>query len=449
MTPALVSYRTPAPGRSWLRVAAAAALLLPAAGLRAQIPSAGTLDPTFDNGVGVSTIYAVDYETDSGNAIKVTVGGDRAFGAYLNTVNADGSNVQPGGPEDARFRLTPFGNAARIIFTVVPEQHLAEDSSFPNLLVGGSFDGGFGRGANSNKSPQNIVRIAPDGSQDTGFAAAVGTGANAFVTSIVPLKDGRIVVGGLFTAFNKQPRRRIVRLLGSGAVDSSFATGSNIDNDVLAVAESIDPANDGINGSINGSIYVGGIFNRVAGQSYAKLARLDPNGNLDMSFHPNIDLRVNAILVQPDGKIIIGGDFTSVNGVRVSRLARLGYDGSLDPTFVGAVSGVPNNDVNPTAVNVLRPVGDSDGRIYIGGEFAQINGVTRRYLGLISKDGVLDLTFDPVKYINNAVQSIAIQSDGKVLVGQTLGPRINNKFPSSIVRLYGGPVPLTTLPVNE
>ena len=442
MTPASVPSRLPAARRAWLRAAAAAAILLPAAGLRAQTP--GALDTSFNAGSLGSTIFAVDYQIDVDTSVKVTAGGDRTYGQYFLTNGALQPDTQPSGVSSTDFVLPFFGNAARIIYTIVPERVISPDATLPNTLLGGSFDGGFGRSTNLNRVPQNLIRIAPDGQLDTDFATAVGTGANNYVTSILPLDDGRIVVGGLFTAFNKVPRRRIVRLFNTGRVDPNFATGANIDNDVLAVAESIDPNT----GGPDGSTLVGGIFNRVAGQLYGKLARLDPNGNLDLSFHPSIDLRVLTILVQPNGKIVIGGDFTTVNGTRVARLARLNYDGSLDTTFVGGVSGVPNRDVNPPAVYVLKPVANGDGRIYVGGEFAQINGAPRQYLGLISADGVVDNSFVPTpsNVVNYSVQSIAIQSDNNLLVGETLGPRVNNKYPPSLVRLFGV-TPVSSAPV--
>ncbi len=409
---------------------AATALLLPAANLRAQAP--GTLDPNFVTGTIGATVYAVDYMMDTDTTVKITIGGDRTLGEYLTTEGAGRTD----------FLFPEFGGAARLIYTIVPEQKIADGNFIPNLLLGGDF------GRSSAQTPaQNIVRIMPSGALDTTFATNLGTGANTFVTAILPLTDGRIVVGGQFTTFNRETRRRIVRLQQTGSIDESFATGSNIDNDVITLAESIDPAT----GQVDGSTLVGGIFNNVAGQPYGKLARLDANGNLDMSFHPSIDLRVLSILVQPTGKIIIGGDFTKVNGVAVNHIARLKYDGSLDTTFGASVTGVPNRDVNPTAVYVLKPLSDGrldgrvDGRIYVGGEFAQINGTPRIYLGLISADGVLDTSFDPGTAIYDSVQSITPitfqDSNGqpayRVLIGETLGPKIGKNYQPSLVRLFG------------
>ena len=61
-------------------------------------------------------------------------------------------------------------------------------------------------------------------------------------------------------------------------------------------------------------------------------------------------------IVLPDDKILIAGNFTMVGGVQRLRGARLNADGSLDTTFV---------DPNINA-NVLSMAIQSDGKILIG-----------------------------------------------------------------------------------
>ena len=278
---------------------------------------------------------------------------------------------------------------------------------------------------------QNIVRILPDGTEDTSFNVSVG--ANNFVTSILPLQNGNIVVGGQFTSFRGEARLRIVRLNNDGTIDETFNASSVIDNDVLALAEGLDTA-----GNADGTTLVAGSFNHVGGLPVTKLARLDASGNLDQSFHPVIDTRVLAITVQPNGKIIIGGEFTNVNGTPVSHIARLNRDGSLDTSFSASVTGEPAGEPNPVAVYVLRQLSAaSSGKIYVGGNFTQIDGVTRRYLGLINPNGTVG-AFDPGANIYDKVQSIFVQpNNGRVLVGETLGPKIGKTYIRSYLRLFG------------
>src|SRR5215203_5918117 len=54
---------------------------------------------------------------------------------------------------------------------------------------------------------------------------------------------------------------------------------------------------------------------------------------IDRTFTPQIDGWVRAIALQRDGKILLGGQFTNVNGIARPRLARLNSDGSLDESF--------------------------------------------------------------------------------------------------------------------
>jgi hypothetical protein len=70
------------------------------------------------------------------------------------------------------------------------------------------------------------------------------------------------------------------------------------------------------------------------------------------------DGTVVAITLQPDGKILIGGDFTSYNGTPRNRVARLNADGSLDMSFN------PGTGANSTVYALaVQP----DGKILIGG----------------------------------------------------------------------------------
>ncbi len=412
--------RTAAAARTFSSLLAVAALTLPAAhSALAQAP--GTVDPGFAPAKVAATIYSLLFTNYGTNDPRnfVLAAGDGSYD----------ENLQPNGVIKGNFVQPTFGAPGRTIFTAVPERVASPGSAVPKILLGGIFGQSASQVANHTPA-QNITRIQPDGTQDTGFVAGVNGGSNGFVTSILPLANGKIVVGGQFTTFNLEKRLRIVRLLNNGAIDESFSASSLIDDDVLALAEGISPTT----GAVDGTTLVGGTFNHVGGQSVTKLARLDANGNLDPTFKPVIDTRVIAITVQPTGKIIIGGEFTKINGTAVSRIARLNYDGSLDNTFSGSVTGLPSGEPNPVAVYVFRPL--SNGKIYVGGNFTQIGGVTRRYLGVINPNGTVG-AFDPGTTIYDKVQSIFVQPNGRVLVGETLGPKIGKNYQPTFLRLFG------------
>ena len=126
-------------------------------------------------------------------------------------------------------------------------------------------------------------------------------------------------------------------------------------------------------------------------------------------FDPNANNLVLAVVVQPDGKILIGGGFSTLspNGgaaVTRNRIARLNPDGTLDTAFDPNANG----DVNAIAVQ-------ADGKILVGGFFTSIGGQTRNRIARLNPDGTLDTAFDP--NADNAVRSIAVQADGKILAG--------------------------------
>src|SRR5947209_13776142 len=93
-----------------------------------------------------------------------------------------------------------------------------------------------------------------------------------------------------------------------------------------------------------------------------------------------------------------------------SKIARVNADGSLDTTFDPAA----NSDVNTVAVQ-------ADGKVLLGGGFTtlQPNGAAsttpRSKIARVNADGSVDTTFDP--NANNTVNSVAVQADGKVLLG--------------------------------
>src|SRR5207237_6751557 len=75
-----------------------------------------------------------------------------------------------------------------------------------------------------------------------------------------------------------------------------------------------------------------------------RIARLNPDVTLDMTFNPGANDRISAIALQPDGKILVGGNFTTCGGggsgtIPRSCIARLNPDGTIDAGFDPGASG--------------------------------------------------------------------------------------------------------------
>jgi len=182
-----------------------------------------------------------------------------------------------------------------------------------------------------------------------------------------------------------------------GTLDESFVPETGADNIVTSSAVLDD-----------GKIIIGGFFTSYNGTARGRIARLNTDGSLDETFDPGTgtDEKVRTISIQSDGKIIIGGDFKSYNGTAIDNIARLNTDGTLDGSFVVG-----------TTWNIFASAIQSDGKIIIGGQFTSYAGVERNRIARLNTDGTLDESFDVGTGAGFIVETIAIQSNGKIIIG--------------------------------
>ncbi|WP_158269790.1 hypothetical protein [Desulfonatronum sp. SC1] len=115
---------------------------------------------------------------------------------------------------------------------------------------------------------------------------------------------------------------------------------------------------------------------------------------------------VRAIALQSDGKIIVGGAFTEIAGASRHYLARLNQDGTRDTTW---------NLFAQTDATVRTLAVQADGKVLVGGDFTQMSLQTRNRIARLEADGALDAAFNP--NANGVVWAISLQSNGKILVG--------------------------------
>jgi uncharacterized delta-60 repeat protein len=273
-------------------------------------------------------------------------------------------------------------------------------------------------------SPMNpyLVRLNEDGTPDNiGEAGRTGPDGRVRETSVQP--DGRLLLVGDFASVNGVKRGGLARLLPDGTLDDSFLqglAGANRGAYTLALQR-------------DGKVVIGGDLDTFNGIARKGIARVNADGALDESFAPNLEGKARAVYslaLQNDGKILIGGSFTSVNGLARTNLARLNPDGSSDASFVGSVSGGSSDGVG---VVVLQP----DGRIVIGGYFSLVNGISRNRIARLHSDGSLDTSFlNGLSGGDQAVWAIALQTDGKVVVGGWFNT-INGADRKYLARLNG------------
>jgi len=353
----------------------------------ARLTSTGAVDPSFDpnatsNYAGSSQVYAIALQSNG----SILIGG--AFtklqpnGAATTTSRKHIARLSSTGILDTTFDPEP--NAMVSAIYVQPNGQILFGGGFTSLQPNGTLaNGNPNPSAKSPVTRSYIARINADGSIDS-----FDPEANNLVSVIQMQKDGKILIGGLFSTLQPGATGTVVtadsigRLNSDGSVDPTFTP--QVATNVVAMALQTD-----------GKIVIGGMFTTIQNQANSAsanyAARLNPDGTADTTFIPDPNYEVNAIAVQADGKIVLGGAFSQVqpdgNSIGIIRngIARINYDGTLDASFN------PNTYGNISAVAIQA----TDGKIIIGGNFSSVAGVTRRNLARLNADGSLDTTFDP------------------------------------------------------
>ena len=379
----------------------------------ARINLDGTLD-TFSP-APTSIVHALAIQGD-----RVIIGGEFTGVApnsalagttrnYIARINNDGSL-------DTNFDPNPNG-----IVRAIAVQ--ANDS----VVFGGEFSELESK-PNGNATPRvtrnRLARVAFDGTVDANF----DPNPNAPVTSLAIQPDGGVLVGGSFTSFLPAgatasiARKNLARITADGTLDGSF--NPSVDGSVTKVLARTDGtlivlgSLTGVNS--NGSLLVGGSFNRVGGVGNRNLALLNDDGSLN-PFAPLPNGAVHAMLPLADGRFLVGGEFTTISGATRNRVARYSAAGVLDAGFD------PNADGTVRALAV-----QADGKVLVGGTFTTLGGLARPGLGRLNADGTLDAGFAPGA-ITGAVAALAVQPDGRILVAY--GAATDARYATALVRL--------------
>lgn len=349
-----------------------------------RLNSDGSLDATFDPGTGaISSIESLTLQPDG----KLIIGG--GFASYNGTTINFIARVDSDGSLDATFNPGTGANSTGTIRSL----SLQPDGK---ILVGGAFTRFDGT------AQSRITRLNPNGTVDATFNPDTGAnGAAGPVRSIAIQPDGKMLIGGDFVSVNAKARRMIARLNVEGTLDATFDPGTGANSTVAVVALQPD-----------GNILVGGGFTDFNGTAINRIVRLNANGTLDATFNPGTgaNFPVLSIALQPDGKILIGGSFSTINGVSRNSIARLNADGSLDASFN------PGTGALGIQYLALQP----DGKVLIGGSFTSYNSTTQNRIARLNADGSLDATFNIGTGVNGVVFTLALQPDGKILIGGDL-----------------------------
>ena len=326
--------------------------------------------------------------------------------------------------QDGAFKLFNLRRVARLNEdgTLDPEFDSGEGANGAVHALARQADGRFLVGGEfttfAGVSAGRIVRLNPDGSVDGSFR--IGTGADNAVQTILPLPDGRILVGGFFTSFNGVARKQVVRLHPDGAVDTTYANPTYTANAIRDIAVQPD-------GKV---ILVGGFsYSGLPGVGFKSgVARYHADGTRDADFDvgfgahtsdkTNVTTTVYRVALLPDGRVLVAGSFTGFGGLSGPArrgVARLSATGAVDTSYVPAVQG-----------NAFALLALPDGSAVVGGDFTQAGGSSVGQIARLRPDGGLDSAFAAPGGVGSTVLDLARTSDGRVLVS------------GNVVKLQGG-----------
>lgn len=387
----------------------------------------GSIDTTFTHEV-YGIVRSIALQPDG----KIIVAGN--FSGYVNGhLQRYVLRLNPDGSKDQSFDFGFEGFEA--LYTQVKAVTVQADGK---ILAGGNF-------MTFNGEPQGmLIRFNADGTKDTSFDIGVGGAPNTIVEKIIEQPDGKLLITAA-RKWNGTSYKGLIRLNSDGSMDSfvlgdEVGTVSNaallpdgkiivigintIDEQQIAVLRlnsngDIDPTftavpTDSQIGCValqtDGKILLGGYFKEYAGVMKNSFTRLNSDGTPDTSFNLNTGLNDAVFSIAPldNGKTLIGGSFTRFQGEPQHGIIRLNYTGSKDASFnIG--TGFNNT--------VKKIIAQPDGKILVRGDFTEYNGASANQIVRLNSDGSIDNSFSTGAGFNNYVQTIALQPDGKLLVG--------------------------------
>lgn len=402
----------------------------------ARLTMDGKLDKSFKVGEGADGyINAITIQPNE----RIIIAGN--FTSYKGTEAKNIARLKTNGNIDNTFNAGVGSNGSISQVIVQPNG---------KILVSGYF-------TEYNGVPvRSIVRLNKNGTVDNSFEAIV-TDSISLIRQIALLPDGKILVAG-----NEYPGLNmiyysVIRLNSNGERDFTFNKSTRSTGDLNPDVSAIKIQDNGnillavkiydggssvpFHGFISqldslgneigltglfwinslhiqpdGKILAAGFKNADWYDFEKRVVRLNPDLSIDSSFLFNDDkpyetrrgADIGTAALQIDGKIVVAGNFYDINGLISNNIARLNPDGSYDPTF---------NQHTGFDGTVLATAVTNNRKLIVGGFFSRFNYQFRSNIVQLKENGELDPSFNVGTGTNGRVNAIAVQPNGKVLIG--------------------------------
>lgn len=242
--------------------------------------------------------------------------------------------------------------------------------SSATLLVTGTF------GILGGQTRFSVGQLAANTNAATSFNTSIGF--PSINTAVDDSSRNQIIIGGMFPSANSQNAWS----LGTFSTATSELTN---DFNVSLPGSVLNTVADG------DYIYIGGKFNRVGNKYVTNLAQISRSTNQATNFSTTFvgggaNFQVMGLALDDD-TLYVGGNFTEVGGETRSNLAALDTaDASVKAWNPGA-----NNIVSDFVIDGTG----SSATIYVGGAFTTLGGATRHGLGAVPANSDSATSFDP------------------------------------------------------
>ena len=170
------------------------------------------------------------------------------------------------------------------------------------------------------------------------------------------------------------------------------------------------------------TLYVGGTFTSIGGQTRSRIAAIDTvgagdgTGRANPTWNPNVTGNsINELLISGT-TLYAGGDFTVIGQQNRNNIAVLETVGTGDGT--GKANGIWDPNITSSIVTAMA-LDAVNNRLYVGGNFSGVGGQVRCNVAMVDAvdggdgSGSVDATFKP--NANDHVHAITLSGDGNTL----------------------------------
>ncbi len=284
------------------------------------------------------------------------------------------------------------------------------------------------------------IRMLPNGAFDTTFndsgIVIIPNFNESYAYEVIIKDNGKILIAGAAADPNFIFSMVCIQLNGDGSLDSTFGVNGFATPRFFAADEFA----YGMALQADGKIVLSGSTLDAGGHNMPSLVRLNQDGSLDSTFGTSgiaiisvteIDNKLSNVFIQADGKIVASGHFDQ--GLTLSGqfdfdilVTRFNPNGTIDSTF-----GTAGLTITPISVEYIEDAlgmkQSADGGIVVSGFTTLPDFTFDMIMVKYDSTGVVVPTFGNAGIVqfDNDIQDVgydvAIQNDGKILVGGTSG----------------------------